>query len=168
MSVFLVEFTKTQYLSWTKEASIVHPYIFHLWNPKIRIMEIVTVALIKMQEGGGWRVERKREWCACFSHSGRKHWLIAGSQLSTRVHSLAFPGALFWAPSETQQFEKRLSFLDMQEKHPVSIEWSFLFFKKILAGLLLNWYTILLGHKHMLERKGRYKIKYFTCSMNLP
>lgn len=126
-----MEFTKTQYLSWTKEVSLgdVQPYIFHLWNLKIRIMEIVTVALIKMQEGGGWRVERKREWCACFSHLGRKHWLTVGSQLSTWVHFPVFPGALFWAPTETQQSEKRLSFLDMQEKHPVSMEWSFLFFK---------------------------------------
>lgn len=127
MSIFLAEFIKIQYLSWTKEARIAQPFIFCLWNPKIRIMEIVTVNLIKMQEGGGRRAERKREWCACFSHCGRKHWLTAGSQHSTWVHFPLFWGALFCSPNETEQFGKRFSFLGMQRKHHVSME-SFLFF----------------------------------------
>ena len=142
MSIFLVEFIKTRYLSWTKEARIVQPFIFCLWNPKIRITEIVTVNLIKMQEGGGRRAERKREWCACFSHSGRKHWLTADSQHSTWVHFPLFQGVLFWAPNETEQFGKRLSFLDMQRKHHVSMEWSFLFFSSgwIIACTELIYY----------------------------
>lgn len=87
---------KLNYLSWSKEASIAQPYIFHLWNPKIRIMKIVTVGLIKMQEGGRQRVEREKEWCASFSHSRIKHWWIAGSQLS---FAKGFWGALFLGPT---------------------------------------------------------------------
>lgn len=91
-----------------QEARIAQPFIFSACETKIRIMEIVTVNLIKMQEGGGLRAERKgNDVHVVFSHSEKA---LINSRFSTLYmsHLSIVSGSSILVIDETEQFGKRL------------------------------------------------------------